>query len=345
MYGDLLGRFPCGILSDWGSFPGLLGAALSSPYSRTLLCHTCESECLVPLAQVLVAGIPCTDWSPSGLQRGLQGPTAPVLAGFLREVLQSQPELVILENVLEFDQRPVVTVLGDVYWIIEFPPVRTCHCGFGLVRRDRLYLALVHKQKAKLCCDMSGLYTHVTNRLMQEIPATRPADALVATDAELQEDFINKCSARGIPIEPDTKPWDVLNDREKKAVATYDNLYFERWGGLAAADINLFEFLGDDPSRRVSWSAASNCLPTLRTNAGVFWHPFSQSWLVGQELLAAMGFPVYPEMAAAMHTETVTLDANGCRKALGNCMHLGCAYLVLLCALSSVQMCPAREGQ
>ena len=64
----------------------------------------------------------------------------------------------------------------------------------------------------------------------------------------------------------------------------------------------------------------------------------SQSWLLPKELLAIMGFPVYRELAESMKTRQLHLELDAYRSAIGNCMHLGSAYLVLLCCLSCVRI-------
>ena len=81
------------------------------------------------------------------------------------------------------------------------------------------------------------------------------------------------------------------------------------------------------------------CIPTFRTNPGFYWHPHTESWLTAKEMLAVMGFPVYPEMAQAMNTQVLSVpDAMTCRRLIGNCMHFASVYVVLLCSLASVSV-------
>lgn len=337
MFGDILDRFPSGTFSGWESFHDLMRRALTSPFNHWLWCYSCCSWCAVPSVDVLAAGIPCTDWSPTGLQLGLLGPTAPVLATYVREMLETDPPLGLFENVPEFNLDVLHLFLGARFWIIPFPPVKTEHCGYGLIRRDRVFVALVSKRKAVVETDMVDLYNKVTSRLMAQA-TTEPKAALIADDAELQRELAKLCERRGVPLNPCTRPTDTLTWREREAVRTYCRLYRERSNSLAEADANLFTFLGDSPPARVSWSAASNTIPTLRTNSGLLFHPMSQSWLLPKELLAIMGFPVYRELAESMNTRQLHLEPDAYRSAIGNCMHLGSAYLVLLCCLSCVRI-------
>lgn len=338
LYGNILDRFQTGLFESWSQTAELISRALTSPWSRSLWCYTCESYCLVPCVDVLASGIPCTDWSPAGNREGLLGPTAPVLAAYIREILQTQPALGLFENVPEFNVEILRQHLSVVYEIIELQ-VNTAHTGFQLVRRERLYVVLVHKSKARLTTNLTLLYDYVSKALMHNL-RTQPADALVADDAELQADMLARCAACDVAVSLGTQPRHVLTDAEKGYVLEYERLYWNRFGTRACDDPNLFVFLGDNPANRCTWSAVTCAIPTFRTNTGRFWHPHSQSWLTKTEMLAAMGFPVIPEMARAMHTQVLRVpDQAACRKAVGNCMHFGSVYLVLLCSLASVSLC------
>ncbi len=56
-----------------------------------------------------------------------------------------------------------------------------------------------------------------------------------------------------------------------------------------------------------------------------------------KELLAAMGFPAFPEHAAKLGLPVMdNLDVEACSALLGNSMHLACCAVMELVALASV---------
>ena len=109
-------------------------------------------------------------------------------------------------------------------------------------------------------------------------------------------------------------------------------------------DENLFVFLGDS-SARLSWSAVSKKLPTLRRNTGKLWHVPSRRWLTGRERLSTLGFPVDESTARAMGVSKPMPARCSKRAALlaGNAMHLGNVAVMQLLGLVSFGRRPTRQ--
>ena len=116
----------------------------------------------------------------------------------------------------------------------------------------------------------------------------------------------------------------LLLPRERECIAEYTYCYINRNGQRPESDPNAVFFLGDNPRNRLTWSAASNAIPTLRRNTGFIWSPFLGRWLLARELFAAMGFPAFPEVQQALgtHCPDYGSPSEG-RKLLGNAMHFG----------------------
>jgi hypothetical protein len=131
----------------------------------------------------------------------------------------------------------------------------------------------------------------------------------------------------------------LLLPRERECIAEYTFRYIERNGQRPESDPSAVFFLGDNPSNRLTWSAASSAIPTLRRNAGFIWSPFLGRWLLARELFAAMGFPAFPGIEQALGTRCPNYGSpSDGRKLLGNAMHFGVAGTVLMVALACIRL-------
>ena len=244
--------------------------------------------------------------------------------------------VVVFENVPEFPLALLDLCLGDMFWLFPLQ-ASPQDLGFNLVRRDRLYVILVHKHRAVLTNCPHHLWRCIVCRLSGV--RTRPAHALVASAAEVRCETLDAARRRGLLSfgglgglgEP--RPVDVLNDRERSALEVYRAQYRQRCAGLPEHNPDLFVFLGDNPWARLTWSL-SGALPTLRTNAGFLWSPYAGRWLTCKERLAVMGYPVYEDLAATLGVPLWRPpDGIPLRKLAGNAMHVSCISVVLLVAL------------
>ena len=121
-------RVGTGALCDFPGFQSLYSfqvcvCGLSSGSSAMLpwvwcvrhgrLCHLRPSE-------VDISGFPCTDWSPSGKQAGVFGPTFEVLLALIGWHRSVKTPVVLLENVPEFEVEVLRCLAGDLYDIQDF---------------------------------------------------------------------------------------------------------------------------------------------------------------------------------------------------------------------------------
>lgn len=259
----------------------------------------------------------------------------------------TQLRLVVFENVPEFPQWLLEFAFGHAF-LLHRIAVSPSDCGFGLVRRDRVYVLMIHKQRAIL--------THCPHEMHDLMVAsmahvqTVPGHALQAGPAEVLAEVAELGSRRSRQSRGSRGPcregfqqiWpsEVLTARERDAINIYADLYRRRVGLNPERNLSLFYFLGDNPQARCSWSLHGR-LPTMRTNAGLLWSPWARRFLTHRERFAVMGYPVYLELAAAMGVPAWGLpDTVAMRQVLGNAMHVACVTMMLLVGLSCVK--PAK---
>ncbi len=105
--------------------------------------------------------------------------------------------------------------------------------------------------------------------------------------------------------------------------------------------------LGDNPTKRVVWSACSNAIPTLRHSMGRLWIKGKGRWILQKELFRAMGWKIKVTRLVWRVVVFSSIDvlAQICPQApadwnlsplLGNSMHLACITAVAAVALASI---------
>ena len=289
-------------------------------------------ECRVPAVDLEVAGLPCTDFSSAGLRVAEQGPTLLVHLAWARKMLLEQPALILHENVPLYPAELLEEHLGAVYHLYTFL-VSPADAGFSLQSRRRRYTILVHKTKAILTHDPYETYGRLSAAL--QVTTTTPANALLATAEDIACEVQHLCAARGLPPPPaGTSLEYLLHARERSALALYHTMWRSRFGSVPEEVPWCLFFLGDNPSKRATWSANAS-MPSQRLNGGLLWSPGLKRMVTGKERLAAMGFPSFPRLAAAAGvTELAALSPAEATRACGNAMHVASVGLMLLVLLS-----------
>ena len=129
----------------------------------------------------------------------------------------------------------------------------------------------------------------------------------------------------------------LLNAREAESLRDYERAYWETFGRDPKYDPEAVFFLGDNASNRRIWSCSSNRIPTLRTNSGLMWIAMWNRWYTPKELLAAHGYPVYPDLAACMGVPVMDVNMDEARFLLGNAFHAACGGVVLLTGMCCIK--------
>ena len=290
-------------------------------------------ECAIPAVDLDVAGLPCTDFSSAGLRMAEQGPTILVHLAWARKMLHEQPALILHENVPLYPAQLLQQHLGAIYNLYTFL-VSPSDAGFTLQSRRRQHTMLVHKTKAILTHDPYETYAMLRATLQRT--TTSPANALLATPDDVRAEAMHICAGRGLqPPQTGTDSLEyLLNARELGALRLYSAMWRSRFGTVPEEVPWCLFFLGDNPSKRATWSANTS-MPSQRLNGGLLWSPRLRRMVTGKERLAAMGFPSFPRLAAAAGVpELDALSPAEATRACGNAMHVASVGLMLLVLLS-----------
>ena len=116
--------------------------------ARKAFCHRAGHEVQICLGDILVAGIPCVDFSALGLRRGIEGPSGALICSWIRIIQEFQPSVILVEEVPGFAKHglPFIAAedaLGDLY---TFDHAEISPLLLGLpVNRPRVYCIACHR--------------------------------------------------------------------------------------------------------------------------------------------------------------------------------------------------------
>jgi hypothetical protein len=125
----------------------------------------------------------------------------------------------------------------------------------------------------------------------------------------------------------------LLTPRQHDALEYYNLMWHARFVGDPVRSDWLVYDLGDSPWVRLKWNVSSQKLPGIRRNGGKLFLPSLGRWLMQKELLASMGLPIHPRLAATCGVPEWPLPrSRDGASHLGNMMHIpsvGCMLLTL----------------
>ncbi|CAE7355942.1 unnamed protein product, partial [Symbiodinium necroappetens] len=295
-----------------------------------------DFRCFAPYADMSVSGLPCTDMSKMGYQLKREGETSAVYIAHGRFVQERRVPLLVLECTPDLDMGMVEDTHPDFDWYQLFmTPGDTGHRGMA---RDRTYVVGCHNQRTTCKHDMEQLLQAFSKRMSRKVQ-TVPSDYFFADQVEVSLEARTLAERRGIEFRPGVFDLTyLLSEAERRRLNRYVSDFQQKFGRDACQDRDLVVFLGDDPDKGWrTWSATSAAIPTFRRNVrtGLMWSPYWRRWLTPREKLAAMGWPVLPDMAAAMQCSVVPArDVFRAAALAGNAMHFNCVAWAQLLALA-----------
>ena len=327
MFKDILDLISDGHTMNHDSFHGLdiflkVKLILSLMRNSHAWCFAHKRVCPLTFTTIAIAGSPCIDHSRIGSRAGLEGRTFLLLLVWLAFHRSAHTPLLLHENVKGFPVWIMRLIMGDMYWVYELE-VDTWHVGFGLVRRPRILIVMLHKVRILLFHDILGILHMVFAHL--SVKKTVALDCWGAFKEEFQQEFLYLASTRKhlahLPCEAllKLKPIDILNDREK--IVRLECLDKCAQSGCDLRGITLH--LGDSTSYNDTSGLRDGIMPTLRRGGGLMWAEGLGRWLAASELFAAMGFAVTSELADAAHVPQYHLPGRHGKEAkalLGNSM-------------------------
>ena len=212
----------------------------------------------------------------------------------------------------------------------------TGHAGSA---RDRTYVIGSHTEKSSCYFDPLDCKQLITRYICKKVQ-TVPSDYFIAQQHEVQLEAEQLARRRKIRFKPKALDLSYLLTKEElKRLRAYERIF----GQDPRLDPNLVVFLSDNPdSGWKTWSASSGRIPTFRRNVktGLLWSPCYSRFMVAKEKLAATGWPVTSNMAAAMGCDPIpAADVMRAADLAGNAMHfttVAAAQLVALCCFRPV---------
>ena len=131
----------------------------------------------------------------------------------------------------------------------------------------------------------------------------------------------------------------LLTPSEVVNLGHFEEMWLEQTGLPAQECPDAFFNLKDNPHERAMWSLNGK-LPAFRARGGRIWNPHRRRWLTSREMLACLGYPTMYSLAAAGRCPVFQADGPHASKMAGNAWHMHCAGVVLLVALSCVEVSP-----
>lgn len=313
------------------------------PLALSAFCVGHGWHCHIPASDVDVTGTPCQDFSGCGHGLADQGPQMAIFILWCHLMLSRQTAILVHENVPEFWESLLHAHLGHAYWI--FSSVMDCaDLGFHLISRKRRYTIMYHKAKCRPVCHPVKLYVFLTETMKTSLGnwESQIWHCFLADDAEISLEVAPAASRVGIPVEVAMQDMTkLLTPGEVSRLQAYTESWVQRFGHHPCHCPWAIFNLRDNPEAGwLTWSAAGGRIPGLRTGTQKLWSPFLRRWLTNKELLAAMGVPVYPQLANAAGVALVAVAPGpDAWHMLGNMMHIASVGTAIFVAMASA--CPA----
>ncbi|CAE7232731.1 unnamed protein product [Symbiodinium sp. CCMP2592] len=276
-----------------------------------------------------ISGLPCPDFSRAGQKRGREGQTSSVFACHAKLHVHLGTPMLVIENVQELDMQMIMLLYGR-YYDIQQLWVSPSDQGHSAVARDRTYLILARRGLVEQVHDPRLVYQQVSDSIRARV-STRPRDYFVATRRQVLQEGQRAAMVRKTVFRKAQRLDYLLNERERSALRMVQHRYREVFRTKAALDPDLVVHLGDNPQNRLTWSAHSGRIPTLRKGSGKMYNPFLKRWMVPVEKLSALGFPVTKDTAIAMGVPMLPVaDYLRAAAVAGNSFHFSSAAVVQL---------------
>jgi C-5 cytosine-specific DNA methylase len=327
---------PPGMAMPLGQLQSYIGQL---PLSTAAFCVGHGRMCRFASADLDTTGTPCQDFSGCGGQAAANGPQMAIFLLWCHLMLARQTAILVHENVPEFWASLLDSFLGHSYWI--FTMVIDCaDVGFYLISRKRRYTIMYHKAKCRLCWDPRGLYTLLTEAMQSSVGHwnSQISDCFLADYEEIATEVATAAARAGISVQLAMQDLScLLTPGELARLSAYITAWIQRFGHHPSSCPWAIFNLRDNPEAGwLTWSACSRRIPGLRTGQQRLWSPFLHRWLTCKELLAAMGVPVYPQLAmqAGMAMIHVAPGPDAWHM-LGNMMHIASVGTAMFVALAS----------
>jgi hypothetical protein len=256
-------------------------------------------------------------------------------------MLVRQVAILVHENVPQFWEDLLHTYLGQAYNIYSI--IMDCsEAGFHLVSRKRRYTIMYHKSKCRPVTHPAMLYMLLKDSMAAALGQWRSEihHCFLADTAEIAIEAGPAASRAGLSVMAAMQDMRcLLSPGELARLTAYIQAWLCRYGQHPSQCMWAIFNLRDNPEAGwLTWSATSGRIPGLRTGQQKLWSPYLNRWLTNKELLAAMGVPVYRQLAAAAGVALVEVSPGpDAWHMLGNTMHVASVGMAMFVALASAR--------
>ena len=302
----------------------------------TAFCVGHGQRCRVPSPDIDISGSPCTPWSrmlgATRLRR--QHPLTLLLLAWCHLVLCLEIPLGIHENVVGFDVEVVREMLGDSYEVVVLR-CSPADWGFEFMARPRVYTLCIRKDKWQITCDIQQTYQEVRHLTrIKHLKGLTPAWPWRASSEQtMAEENRVRVHHHLPPLTSPSADWSYLLTSKQKG---YLDHHQKRWQTQhQGVDFSVHPDCVLNLSHGPYVSRASRKqIPTFCRSSSLIWSPHRKRWLLNEEKAAAMGYPVFLDLAGEAGVALDDLVVQGGRTAIGNAMHVSCVGCVFLVALA-----------
>lgn len=266
--------------------------------------------------------------SKMGAQLGWLGSSAKVYVAFLRELLHSDFNWIVLECVQKFPHAEALAPCLDQYHL-EVASLCPSHLGFP-VKRPRKYMMMIKKDRLTWHPELAGKLQHVIEHIFYRDIRMVGDQLARAPEAEVRRHRLEMASQRGLPAF-DSKRGKLLSGflfltrRERQRLRDY-----EAKAKIARATRSIFNI-----SQSAKIFRGTTCIPTLLRNSRL-WSGFLGRAICPMEHFEFQGYPVFNDNDADNMTKATVIKMLGMaaqRSLAGNGMHsasIGISLLLLL---------------
>lgn len=329
---DITSFFPKLDHSAEDSFASTRQALQKTPFLPVFPCVSHGTLCSYPVAPAFhFAGTPCPPWSAlTAGPRRREHPDAWLFLVWCAMLRAAPARVVIHENVSGFDLSLMREELGSLYHITEIK-VNPADAGFGFVCRRRVFHVLFLKSRHASPPDVECIYSRI--KAYQGGHYARTTDVWRASVDDLLMEENSARKRRGLETrDVHSGNWEyLLTTKQRERLARQQNGWYSKTGRHAEHDGDCVFDLSMSSSR--AHLPMTSHIPCFTSKNQILWSPSRRRWLLPVERAAAMGHPVFHDLASAAGVPVSHEALNYGSAALGSSIHVASAGMVFLAAL------------
>ena len=285
-----------------------------------------------------ISGVPCTDWSRMGAKAKWLGETSFVFLQFMRERLVAKEQVVIVENVLDFDKEFLNTILPE--YSLDVVEVSPLQLGYP-ISRPRIYMILLLKGRLQWCkrvreASVAEAYAKMFHRRVE----LRGEVLMRASNTLVAQYLQHEAAKRGLPALRASgrpwSPWQLVSPGLRCRIKEHEDQVAEMWGERR---IGVVSNVSQKPQ---FCQTTSTTLPALLKGTTLWSHRL-QRLSLAEEHLEMQGYCLFDTHGTTQipWAEAQIESAGAGRRLAGNGMHLPVLASIVGFTLAHVVECEA----